>query len=253
MASRSRRKSSFLSRAKTLLGAIALGAATAGTLYATHAFLHSPALSVRHISIQGSSLTGPVRDVLQGCGIVEGMCIFNADLQQACSALERDPQIRRAVLRRHLPDTLVVELHCRQPVAVIALDEQYLVDKNGEIFMRASQHPPELPLLRGISTHDLFHDSNGSAANLKTAVTLIACLRHGGVPMHEDVTIWLDRRLGATVIDQRSNIILNLGQQQFSEKLAISRKILADLRARDRAPAVITIPSVTTAYVTTHS
>lgn len=253
MAFRSHRKRSFLPQVKTLLGAIALGAASAGTLYAGHAFLNSPAVAVHHISIQGTSQSGPVRDVLQACGIGEGTCIFTADLQGACMELERDPQVARAVLRRRLPDTLLVELHCRRPVAVIALDERYLVDENGVIFMRAPPHQSGLPLLQGISTSDLFRDSDDSATSLKTAVSLIACLRHGGVPLHEDITISLDRRLGASVIDQRSNIRLNLGRQQFSEKLAISQKILSDLRARDKAPKVITIPSVATAYVSTHS
>jgi cell division protein FtsQ len=79
-----------------------------------------------------------------------GQNVFTIDLHGAAKRIYDHPWVKTASVRRELPDTVVVELTEREPVALLRMETLYLVDEDGVPFKKAEAGDPgDLPLLSG--------------------------------------------------------------------------------------------------------
>lgn len=78
--------------------------------------------------------------------------IFSLNLKQASRRLEEKPEIKKAVIIRRFPDTLIIQLEKRKPFAQICAGRYFLVDEQGVILPEPKNFPfANFPLIEGIN------------------------------------------------------------------------------------------------------
>jgi len=132
-------------RLRALLVVAAAVAVGAGAL----AGLHSPLLSARHVSVVGSRHT-PVSTVERRAGLAGHPPLVDVDTAAAQRQVEALPWVGRATVARDWPDSVVVRVVERVPVAVVATGQgaRVLVDDTGRVLGRAGAST-SLPTLTG--------------------------------------------------------------------------------------------------------
>ena len=155
-----RKKYSVQTRAKQfalLIGRVALlGVIGLAGVYALDHGRHPPEVaqlfSLKQIDYQG--LTQLDRDELDSLifqSVSEDLLLI--DLDRLRTLVESESWVRKAVIRRKLPDGLLIHVTERQPVAVAAIDaELYIVDQEGVILDRPGPQHPSLdrPIVKGL-------------------------------------------------------------------------------------------------------
>jgi cell division protein FtsQ len=117
--------------------------------------LASEHLNVLRVEVRGNQLLseGEVRELL---GPAVGENILSLDLEALTKRLKTSPWVASTSVRRRLPDTLVVEIVERVPLALAEVDRLYLMDGEGtliDIFgPRTAQF--DLPIVRGLQDMD---------------------------------------------------------------------------------------------------
>jgi len=82
---------------------------------------------------------------------VLGANIFLVDLKSFKDRLElKHPELRDIIVRRALPNKLIVQARRRLPVAQVYGDRPYLIDKDGVFLMDAKNSAEDIPLISGI-------------------------------------------------------------------------------------------------------
>ncbi len=107
-------------------------------------------LRVEEVLVDGRNRTAP-DDLLAAIAVSRGDPILSVDLEEARLALEELPWVSRAQIARRLPDTLLVEVGERRPMAIWQLDHRLrLIDADGVVLaedgLEAFDH---LPLVVG--------------------------------------------------------------------------------------------------------
>ncbi len=112
------------------------------------ALVRSPAFALRSIEVEGELTHVRRPDIV---AVLEGRVsgtFFTVDLDALRARFELIPWVRRAEVRRHWPDRLVVRLEEHVPLAHWGVPEDgRLVDVQGEVF--AASEPSDLPVLAG--------------------------------------------------------------------------------------------------------
>jgi cell division septal protein FtsQ len=92
--------------------------------------------------------------LLEWSGLERGTNLYEVDLADVRSRMERHPIIRRAVIQRQLPDQLTVAVYERVPLARTGQVEghmNWLVDEEGVLIQKSFQSK-HLPFLLGAGT-----------------------------------------------------------------------------------------------------
>lgn len=96
---------------------------------------------VRDVFVVGRGET-PKRTLLDALAVQRGAPILAVDLEAARQRLQALPWVRQASVRRVLPDTLVVEIVERRPLALWQHDKKFaLIDEEGEVILRDDVGP----------------------------------------------------------------------------------------------------------------
>ncbi len=117
--------------------------ALVGTVMAAYAWLmRSPLFPIRQIELQGEMTRNSVPTIRANAAPLLAGNFFSIDLQQGRSAFEAVPWVRRALVRRVWPATLVVTLEEHRPAALWegpaeeagSAPGDRLVNEQGEVF-----------------------------------------------------------------------------------------------------------------------
>lgn len=160
------------------LVALVGSAAVFSGLWLGHHFLTtSPHFAIRVIEVRGNRALTPAELKAQ-MGVWEGNNIFQAKLGALAEAVQRDPWVVEAIVRRKLPDTLVVDLVERQAAAVIELGGLYLADPNGTVFkrfspVRDSLSEDSLPVITGMDREDYIRHPDAAARKVRQALAAL--------------------------------------------------------------------------------
>jgi cell division protein FtsQ len=91
---------------------------------------------VRDIFVVGRGST-PKATLLQALAVSRGAPILAIDLEAARTRIQALPWVRQASVRRVLPDTVVVEIVERRPLALWQHDKKFaLIDEEGQVILR---------------------------------------------------------------------------------------------------------------------
>lgn len=87
-------------------------------------------------------------------GLTEGRNLFDYDIADIRGKLQDGPLIKHAEVERHLPDTLVVRISERIPLARIAQGQAgffFSIDQDGHVLGLAGKQMSSMPLVKGFS------------------------------------------------------------------------------------------------------
>lgn len=153
-----------------LLAAVSLTALSGYGLYRAGCYLgnrlvfENPRYNIRQIVVENDGVLAAA-DVTRFAAVEVGQNLLALDLETAQRGLEMIPLIRRAEVRRVLPDRLVIKIEERMPVAQLQVssaalaEAEFLIDRSGTVLKPLKRHDgslvrPEtggrLPVLTGI-------------------------------------------------------------------------------------------------------
>jgi cell division protein FtsQ len=143
----------FLVRFWWVLRGALVGVACVGIVYAGYLgfeeLVKTPALSVRSIQVKGCESVSTSK-VLRMSGVRIGDPLLKVDLEDVRHSIVRHPRIKDALVARHLPDTLVIQVMERQPIAVIYGDDGFMMtDGEGFVLARTDSYTVGYPLISG--------------------------------------------------------------------------------------------------------
>ena len=128
-----------------------LCAAVVGAFLVTERFAIPNQFRIATIEVKGNNFLseGEVREML---GPAMGTNLISADLEALRSNLAASPWVGGAVVRRQLPDTLLVDVTERFPIALAETDQLYVMDASGELIDLLGPRTAgfDLPVIRGL-------------------------------------------------------------------------------------------------------
>lgn len=147
-------------RAQKLGAVVLLMVALAGTGWAAiegfsivgdRLFLQNDRYTIRRIDLTTDG-TLPISHLREYAGVSEGQNLFSVDIRQIAHNIERTPRVRSAEVQRILPDTLVIRVRERVPIARVAegaFGIPSAVDREG--YLLGPSIGRGLPVISGLS------------------------------------------------------------------------------------------------------
>ncbi|MDE3087241.1 MAG: FtsQ-type POTRA domain-containing protein [Acidobacteriota bacterium] len=221
-------------RLRALLSVAAVVSLGAGAL----AVLHSPLLSARHLSVVGSGHT-PAATVERRAGLAGHPPLVDLDTTTAALRVQALPWVARASVVRRWPDSVVVRVVERVPVAVVASRRggKVLVDAGGRVLGPAGASTA-LPTLTGAGVAGPAGSTMGRRALAGLAVASVAGRAMGGQVRAVGVQ-------GADVtLDLGGGVRALLGPpRQLDAKLTSLRSVLVGAPPKGPQTIDVTVPA----------
>ena len=209
-----------LRRAAPALLLAAVGGAVGTAGWAGYRFATtSPRFAIETIEVEGATTLGP-DGIRARIPVAPGDNVFRADLDAIEAALEREPWIADATVRRELPRTLVIEVVERRAAALVDLGGLYLADAEGHVFKRARFEDGEgggLPVITGIGRDAYAADPAAAAARIRLGLATLAEWNDPERPAVGEIRV--DVGHGTTLYTYEDAVAIRLGDAE-GERLA---------------------------------
>lgn len=159
------------------------------------------------------------------------------------------PYVRNVAIRKVFPDTLIVRIVEREPVAMINLDALYYVDEQGTIFKRLTAYDPKnLPILTGFSRADLAAKDPVTIRNLRRTIALLHRTENS-VLSRNISEIHFDAQDGYTVVTRDYGLSLKIGTMDFGEAIRRIDEAMPKLARLRQATAVVDLKTAGRIFV----
>lgn len=119
--------------------------------------IYSPLFTFQRLILNGNAYLKS-EDIMDIGRMQKGRPLFQLKTDEITQNLMHDLRIESAVVRRHLPDTIEIDITERVPVATAACDYGYVdFDRQGKVIncYRSLKKMP-IPLITGTTLHDLY-------------------------------------------------------------------------------------------------
>ena len=201
---------------KLALIVVSVPAASYGAWRLYQELLVSPRLEIRKINVVGSERV-KAQEIIGLTNIEEGQNILSADLSSGARAIETHPWIRSAVIRRHIPDTINIEVTERKPLSLVSMDSLYVADDRGVLFKKYSPEDAlDLVLITGLERGLV----EGGYVLDPDLVELVEYLTgRDGFNLDDLSEIHYDRVYGFSLYTLDKGIRLYLGSGRIGEKM----------------------------------
>jgi cell division protein FtsQ len=198
-------------------------------------FFHSPFFTVQSIQVSGSSYT--MEKIADLAGIKVGTSLLKLDVEMAMRLLEQEPIISRAIVRRHLPDTILIEVEEYTPVAMVSVETGFWgVAVDGTLLGRIDLGGISLPVITGVNSEFLTVGSK-NVSELMMAANIINGLPQMARDRISEVNV--RDRDGLRVIS-RNLVEFYLGDlSHLAEKLDAVVAFLANLESGQLPPYTV--------------
>ena len=153
------------------------------------AYAHAAeAFAIREIDIDGNEQLEEI-DVRRAAGLQIGSNIFEVSAEEARNHLLRHPWVEDATVVRKLPGRVRIDVVERTPVALVALDQLYLVSDKGAVFKRLGvDDPVDLPVITGIASERFYDDLDYRTEVLLGSMALLHDYEGAGLAQREPVS-----------------------------------------------------------------
>lgn len=196
----------------------------------------------RQIDLKGHLVLGS-GELLKQAEIKTGMNLLKINLGAVRKKLLAHPWVEEADVMRTLPDLLSIRIYEQKPCAIIDLGgaSRFLLNSKGVIFSEYRTSDPKvgkkhLPLVSGLTIHDVREYGRGENIHLKSVLTL---LRMGEpdaavVPTSRIRSITVDKDIGISLSLLGGNIkTVNLGYHHFKTQFERLRRVTRRLKTMD--------------------
>jgi cell division protein FtsQ len=216
-----------------------LGDRTVGYARAADAF------AIREIIIEGNHQLEDI-DVRRAAGLQIGANIFEVSNENARKYLLQHPWVEEATVVRKLPARIRIEIVEREPVALVALDQLYLVSREGAVFKRLGvDDPVDLPVITGIASEQFYDDLDYRTAILLQSMALLQDYAGAGLAEREPVSeIHFEGINGIELFVGDDGMNVRLGNGQHRQKLRRFRQVLERLAREKTRPSYVYLDNV---------
>ncbi len=231
--------------AKALLLA-AVGAAAFGAVRLVERHVRtSPAFATAVLEVHGLSRLER-QEVLSQAGLSMGRNVFDVSPEQARKQLQEHPWIESAEITRRLPGTYRIRISERRAVALLSMDDLYLVAQDGTVFKRLQDGDPfDLPVITGMDARDFGADPELRASVLMNAVSLLDDYSDVGLWRREPIAeIHVEPDLSTSLYVGADGTHVRLGKPPFRAKLRRLRQILDKLQTKKTRAAYVLLDNL---------
>jgi cell division protein FtsQ len=216
-----------------------IGAHTVAYARSTEAF------AIQAIEVQGNQQLKDI-DVRRAAGLQVGSNIFEVSLEDARNRLMQHPWVQKAEVFRRLPGRMRIELVERTPVALVALDQLYLVSDRGAVFKRLGvDDPVDVPVITGIASERFYDDLDYRTDVLLGSMALLQDYEGAGLANREPVSeIHFDGANGVELFIGSDGMNVRLGNGQHRQKLRRLRRVLERLEREKTRPSYVYLDNV---------
>ena len=194
---------------------------------------------VKEIQVEGCSRHAKAQ-IPYIAGIKPPANLLSLNLKNICQCLENSPWIEKAKVKRIFPDKLEISIIERNPVALINLNQLYLVDEKGTIFKKAElEDGLSFPVLTGVTWENLMNQQEIYTHLITQTLTLMSLFEKEGIDNSAISEIHLDVNFGLTVFTTHYATKIEMGFSPFQEKCTHLRTIMDDLKRKDLIPQTI--------------
>ncbi len=203
------------------------------------------AFAIREVVIEGNHRVEAI-DVRRAAGLQVGSNIFEVSMEDARDRLLQHPWVKEATVFRKLPNRVRVELVERTPVALVALDQLYLVSEEGVVFKRLGvDDPADLPVVTGIASERFYDDFDYRKAVLLRSMALLQDYEGAGLAELEPVSeIHFEGSTGIELFVGDDGMHVRVGNGQHRNKLRRLRQVLERLTREKARPAYVYLDNV---------
>ncbi len=205
----------------------------------------APAFAIREITVEGNHQLEDI-DVRRAAGLHIGSNVFEVSSEDARNHLLQHPWVEEAQVVRRLPGRIRIEVVERRPVALVALDQLYLVSDDGTVFKRLGvDDPVDLPVITGIASEQFYDDLDYRTSVLLQSMALLQDYDGAGLSEREPVSeIHFDEVNGVELFIGRDGMNVRLGTGQHRQKLRRLRQILERLELENTRPSYVYLDNV---------
>jgi cell division protein FtsQ len=188
-------------------------------------FLRSPFFHISEFVVQGNSIV-PEGEIVARCG-QNAANIFAFDVDKASELVESSPWIENARCQRKLPDTVIVTVTERTPVAFAPVGESnYLVDKHGRVLDEDDGSRDGLVALTGVLgpvSPGYFLDDAAYGWGLRVLLAL------GDISRPKVTEINVQGSDCTLILDDGCKVLMGSEDSLAHERVSLLEAILADL------------------------
>ena len=205
----------------------------------------APELALRTITVEGAERLSDA-EVLGAAGVAIGDNVFAHSESEVVTALLDHPWIAEALVVRRLPGTLRITVRERAAVAIVELDEPFLVSDEGAVFKTLEPGDPvDLPVITGIDRTRFFGERAFRTQVLTSIVGLFAEWRALGMDAREpiaEVHVEPDDALTLFVGDEGTEV--RLGRGPYRGNIERFRRVIDELSSRRARPLYVYLDNV---------
>jgi cell division protein FtsQ len=203
------------------------------------------AFAIREIVIDGNHQLEDI-DVRRAARLQIGSNIFEVSAENARNHLLQHPWVAEAKVVRKLPGRVRIDIVERKPVALVALDQLYLVSEEGAVFKRLGvDDPVDLPVITGIASERFYDDFDYRKAILLRSMALLQDYEGAGLAKREPVSeIHFEGANGIELFVGDDGMNVRLGNGQHRQKLRRLRQVLERLTKENTRPSYVYLDNV---------
>ena len=110
---------------------------------------HGETFQVQEVNIVGNTMASHVQ-LRHLANVRRGTHLFSANLDRAVQGVQEHPWVQEASARRRFPGSVEIHVREHQPRMLLAIEQLWLVDEEGQVFTRADSDSMDFPILTGI-------------------------------------------------------------------------------------------------------
>lgn len=172
------------------------------------------------------------KEVIKISGITERESLLSIKPASIKRNIEGHPWIKSVFLKKEFPHTLYIKAESEEAMAIVLLEQMYLMNRDGVIFKKAERDDRiDFPVVTGLSNGD---KRNGEC--LKKVASFLNILVLGDTPLSlkELSEVHVEENGAFTVYFNKLPFKIFFGEDDFSRKIASLRHIIKHLRATHR-------------------
>ena len=215
---------------------IALALTSVAFVVGYFTLIQAPYFQVKGVEVSGCNRLKS-SEILKIMGIKPGINILELNLKKISQDIKNHAWVDEVMIRRRLPDHLVVKIQEREPYVLINLGTLYYMDKSGIPFKRLDgSDNMDYPVVTGISSDLFYQNSVRSKELIRRIMKIIELIKVNETPFGLDQVseIHVDHAEKVTLLINRGELTVHLGTSEFMEKFRRLKVIQKDLLEKRR-------------------
>ncbi|MFA6470668.1 MAG: FtsQ-type POTRA domain-containing protein [Candidatus Latescibacterota bacterium] len=185
-----------------------------------------PVFTVRHVSVAGTQYLNREK-VIASSGIKTGSGLFDVNLTGVSLKLSKEYAASNFTVFRRLPDTIVIKVKERKPVALIGTDKLIGIDEEGiPLPYVGADLVSTLPIITGIKSVASLSDPKVKA-RLKTGIKLLETISRDSPSILKRISEVNISTMGIGLIDNGLEIII--GDTDWGKKIPNLEKVITQV------------------------